>query len=196
MSEFDSTDFPRSAQTTRERIISAAAAHFARKPLRSVPLKEIANDAGVSAPLIIKYFGSKEGLLTELIDFSHFAGAVNEADFNNIGYLMANAVLTGSGLGGQSMIPLIVASLDSKETGEIISKRFDAAIADDLVRRIQEESPVEISHETAVYRGQMAVSLCAGYLVLSDAGLVDESNAPRVPVDVLGNTIQHIIEHG
>jgi AcrR family transcriptional regulator len=196
MSEFESTDFPRSAQTTRERIISAAAAHFARKPLRNVPLKEIANDAGVSAPLIIKYFGSKEGLISELIDFSQFVGAINQTEFSKLGYQMANSVLTGYGLNGQSMIPLIISSLDSQETADIIAKRFDEAIANDLIRRIHEESPEEISRETAVYRAQMAVALCAGYLVLSHSRMIDESNAPQIPVETLGKTIQQIIEHG
>lgn len=196
MSEFESTDFPRSSQTTRERIITAAAAHFARKPLRSVPLKEIANDAGVSAPLIIKYFGSKEGLMSELIDFSHFNGTIDKADFSKLGYQMADSVLTGFGLEGQSLMPLIVSSLDSEETGAIISERFDDAIGHDLTRRIMEESPEEISQDHAVHRCQMAIALCTGYLVLYHSGLVNKQCAPIISVETLGKSIQHIFEHG
>ena len=196
MSEFDSTDFQRSAQSTRERIIAAAARHFARKPLRSVPLKEIASDAGVSAPLIIKYFGSKEGLMAELIDFSQFKGTLSRAPFNELGQRMASAILTGQGMAGQSMIPLIVGSLDSEETAKVIAERFNEAVADDLIRRVEEDGPEDISHETAVYRSQMVISLCVGYLVLSDTGLIDEANAPRISVEALGNCLQQIIEHG
>lgn len=196
MSEFDSTNFQRSAQSTRERIIAAAARHFARKPLRSVPLKEIASDAGVSAPLIIKYFGSKEGLMSELIDFSQLEGALRRAPFNELGKRMADAVLTGRGMAGQSLIPLIVGSLDSGETAKVIAERFNEAVADDLIRRVEEDGPEDISHETAVYRSQIVISLCVGYLVLSDTGLIDEANAPKISVDALGNCLQQIIEHG
>lgn len=196
MSEFDSTNFQRSAHSTRERIIAAAARHFARKPLRSVPLKEIASDAGVSAPLIIKHFGSKEGLMAELIDFSQFKGTLSRAPFNELGQRMASAILTGQGMAGQSMIPLIVGSLDSEETAKVIAERFNEAIADDLIHRVEEDGPEDISHGTAVYRSQMVVSLCVGYLVLSDTGLIDEANAPKISVEALGSCLQQIIEHG
>lgn len=196
MSEFDSNDFHRSAQSTRQRIIAAAAAHFARKPLRSVPLKEIARDAGVSAPLIIKYFGSKEGLLVELIDFSPIQGAVKEVEFSDLGYKLADAVLTGHGLQGKSMIPLIVASIDSNETAKIIRHRFDEAFAGDLVRRIHEDAPNNTTFEAAVHRTQMVISPCVGYLLLSATGQISEQRTPHMSVEDLGNCLQLILEQG
>lgn len=195
MSEFDNSTFRRNAQSTRERIIKAAAAHFARKPLNSVPLKEIANDAGVSAPLIIKYFGSKEGLLTELIDFSHFEGKISQTPFNEIGRTMAQTVLLGRGLDGQSLLPLIVASLDSKSISEVVAQRFEEAAGEELIERIHKDAPGDVSSETARRRAQLSVSLCVGYLVLSASQLISDAEINPVSVDMMGNALQHIIEH-
>ena len=50
---------------TRARIVEVAKGYFTHKPFAKVSLKEIAEEAGVSAPLIIKYFSTKEGLLQE-----------------------------------------------------------------------------------------------------------------------------------
>nr|WP_120492190.1 TetR/AcrR family transcriptional regulator [Corynebacterium lactis] len=195
MSEFDNSTFRRNAQSTRERIIRAAAAHFARKPLSSVPLKEIATDAGVSAPLIIKYFGSKEGLLTELIDFSHFEGKIGQAPFEELGTIMASTILLGQGLQGQSLVPLIVASLDSKSISAVVAQRFDEAVAADLIERIHKDAPGEVSRTVARHRAQMAVSLCVGYIVLSASNLINNDEGETLSVEMLANSLQHIIEH-
>lgn len=47
--------------STRDRILRAALARFARDGL-GAPLRTIASDAGVSAPLVLHHFGSRAGL--------------------------------------------------------------------------------------------------------------------------------------
>lgn len=49
-------------RTTRARIRDAAIAKFAADGVAATSLKSIADDAGVSTPLVIHHFGSKEGL--------------------------------------------------------------------------------------------------------------------------------------
>lgn len=51
----------------REEILEAASAAFAAKGFANATLAEIASAAGISAPTIIHHFGTKEGLLTELL---------------------------------------------------------------------------------------------------------------------------------
>lgn len=194
MSQLDTANSRRNAQVTRERIIKAADAHFARKPLSSVPLKAIAKDAGVSAPLIIKYFGSKEGLLVELIDFSHFKGQINDIEFDKIGALMADSILFGNGLNGHSLIPLIMASLDSPAIAEVISQRFHEALGATLIQRIHRDAPGEVSEAVALRRAQLAISLAAGYLVLATSKLISDEERSATSAEDLGQTLQHIIE--
>ena len=48
--------------TARARIRDAAIARFAADGVASTTLRSVAEDAGVSAPLVVHHFGSKEGL--------------------------------------------------------------------------------------------------------------------------------------
>jgi AcrR family transcriptional regulator len=50
--------------STRERILAAAITRFARDGVSRTRLRDIAGDVGVSAPLILHHFGSKDGLRT------------------------------------------------------------------------------------------------------------------------------------
>jgi AcrR family transcriptional regulator len=57
----------RDAVATRGAILNAATIRFGRESYDRVGLREIALDAGVDAALIVRYFGSKEGLLKECL---------------------------------------------------------------------------------------------------------------------------------
>lgn len=58
---------PRNAAATRAAILEAARAAFARAGYGGVGLREIAAEAGVTAMMIGRYFGSKEQLFAEVI---------------------------------------------------------------------------------------------------------------------------------
>jgi AcrR family transcriptional regulator len=66
-------DTPRSASRSRDAaarrraILDAATIRFGQESYDRVGLREIALDAGVDAALIVRYFGSKEGLLKECL---------------------------------------------------------------------------------------------------------------------------------
>ncbi|MFD4369162.1 TetR/AcrR family transcriptional regulator [Rhodococcus sp. NPDC058521] len=75
----------RTADETRTLIVESAGKAFATRPYREITLKDIAEDAGVSAPLIIKYFGSKEQLFDELVDFTSAAEMMFDAPLPKLG---------------------------------------------------------------------------------------------------------------
>jgi AcrR family transcriptional regulator len=58
----------RDAAATREAILEAATRRFAAQGYEHAGVREIAADAGVTAALVNRYFGSKEGLFAEVID--------------------------------------------------------------------------------------------------------------------------------
>ncbi|MFI5697627.1 TetR family transcriptional regulator [Kribbella sp. NPDC051586] len=66
----------------RTAILRAARKAFARETYDAVTLRGVAADAGVSAALIVKYFGGKEALFERAADFTEAAqlllGAPNE----------------------------------------------------------------------------------------------------------------------
>ena len=58
----------RDAAATREAILEAATRRFATQGYGGAGVREIAADAGVTAALVNRYFGSKEGLFAEVIE--------------------------------------------------------------------------------------------------------------------------------
>jgi AcrR family transcriptional regulator len=63
-------------RTARARIRDAAIERFAAEGIAAANLKDIAADAGVSAPLVIHHFGSKDGL--RLACDEHIAALIRE----------------------------------------------------------------------------------------------------------------------
>lgn len=60
----------RNAAATREAILHSAIRNFARAGFDGVGVREIAGDAGVTAMLVNRYFGSKEQLFAEAVESS------------------------------------------------------------------------------------------------------------------------------
>jgi AcrR family transcriptional regulator len=60
----------RDAAATREAILRAGVEAFTRAGYDSVGVREIAQAAGVTAMLVNRYFGSKEGLFAEVVEVS------------------------------------------------------------------------------------------------------------------------------
>lgn len=58
----------RDAAATREAILEAATRRFATQGFEAAGAREIAADAGVTAALVNRYFGSKEKLFAEVIE--------------------------------------------------------------------------------------------------------------------------------
>lgn len=59
---------PRNAAATREAILESALEAFTRAGYDGVGVREIAQAAGVTAMLVNRYFGSKEGLFAEVVE--------------------------------------------------------------------------------------------------------------------------------
>lgn len=57
----------KTSDQTRRDLLIAAGRRFARAGYSAVRLKDIADDVGVTAPLVIRYFGSKEAIFREII---------------------------------------------------------------------------------------------------------------------------------
>ncbi|WP_235947963.1 TetR family transcriptional regulator [Candidatus Frankia alpina] len=81
------------AEVSREAIIAAARRAFARQPYAAITLKAIAADAGVSAPLVLKYFGSKEQLFARVSRFGDEIDRLLDAPLPDLGRHLLHALL-------------------------------------------------------------------------------------------------------
>lgn len=57
----------KSAEATKQAILTAARARFLQESYENVGLRDIAGDVGVDVALVSRYFGSKEGLFREVL---------------------------------------------------------------------------------------------------------------------------------
>lgn len=64
----DTPPHSRNAAATRDAILRSAIENFARAGYDGVGVRQIAHDAGVTAMLVNRYFGSKEGLFAEAVE--------------------------------------------------------------------------------------------------------------------------------
>lgn len=58
----------RSGEATRQRIVEAATARFARTSYEEVKLRDIARDVGIDVAYVHRCFGSKEQLFTDVLE--------------------------------------------------------------------------------------------------------------------------------
>jgi AcrR family transcriptional regulator len=75
----------RDAAATRRAILDAATIRFGQESYDRVGLREIALDAGVDAALIVRYFGSKEGLLKECFASAMFPAVISRGKRSDFG---------------------------------------------------------------------------------------------------------------
>jgi AcrR family transcriptional regulator len=60
---------PRNSAETRARILAAARDRFARDGYERTTIRGVAGDAGIDPAMVMRYFGSKEGLFAEASAF-------------------------------------------------------------------------------------------------------------------------------
>ncbi|WP_420876670.1 TetR/AcrR family transcriptional regulator, partial [Streptomyces niveiscabiei] len=75
----------RDADTTRAAILRAARYLMARRSHTDITLKAVAERAGVSAPLVLKYFGNKDALFARVMSFEADVEALLDAPLADLG---------------------------------------------------------------------------------------------------------------
>src|SRR6185295_5951894 len=83
----------RDAEATRAAILRAARYLLARQAHADITLKAVAERAGVSAPLVLKYFGNKDALFARVMSFQEDADALLDAPLERLGRHMVRHVL-------------------------------------------------------------------------------------------------------
>src|SRR6476660_4286520 len=84
---------PRNAAATRGAILQSAVRNFARAGYDGVGVREIASDAGVTAMMVNRYFGSKEQLFAEAVEVSFAPPTVIVANSESLAHDAAVALV-------------------------------------------------------------------------------------------------------
>jgi AcrR family transcriptional regulator len=183
----------RNAAATREAILDSARRAFARAGYDGVGVREIASDAGVTAMLINRYFGSKEQLFAEVVAETMSAPSILTQEFVNFrltGENLAAALIDQTKPGATPLdgFLIMVHSASSKRAAEIGREQIE--------KHHQKVMTAALSGDLAAERAAIALSLVAGFQIMRQMiGLSALAETePKALVKILGPVFQQLIE--
>lgn len=183
---------PRDAAATRAAILKSARAVFGRAGYEGAGVREIAGGAGVTAMLVNRYFGSKEGLFAEVVDATMDDPSILTSEnlsAPDLARRMAQALV---GLTG-SQAPLDGFVILWRSTG---SERAAAIARKQIEKKHQKNLTEALRGEHAAERAAVALALVAGFQVMRQMiGLQALAKAkPQDLVDILVPIFGRLIE--
>ncbi|MXM66042.1 TetR family transcriptional regulator [Streptomyces sp. HUCO-GS316] len=126
----------RDAEATKAAILKAARHLLARHAHTDITLKDIAERAGVSPPLILKYFGNKDTLFARVMNFEADADALLDAPLRELGRHMVRHVLTSQRERGADPLLRIAFAPLHGEHGDILRDNFRTQVTERLTARL------------------------------------------------------------
>ncbi|MEU5951321.1 TetR family transcriptional regulator [Streptomyces sp. NPDC047525] len=163
----------RDAEATKAAIIRAARYLLARHAHADITLKAVAERAGVSPPLILKYFGNKDALFARIMSFEADADALLDAPLAALGHHMVHHLLTGQAEHGADPILRIVFAPLHREQGDTLRTNFRTQVVERLRERL--EGP------DAGVRAELAVGTLLGLGVMY--GIARGPHVRGTPID-------------
>jgi AcrR family transcriptional regulator len=130
------TPVRRDAEATKAAILKAARHLLARHAHADITLKAVAERAGVSAPLILKYFGNKDTLFARVMSFEADADALLDAPLDGLGRHMVRHVLVSQTRQGADPLLRIVFAPLHGEQGDILRANFRTQVTERLTARL------------------------------------------------------------
>ncbi|GGJ39922.1 TetR/AcrR family transcriptional regulator [Streptomyces brasiliensis] len=176
---------PRNAAATREAILRSAVEAFTRVGYDGAGVRDIAKEAGVTAMLVNRYFGSKEQLFAETVDASFAPRTVVTDDPATLSRDIAKSLVDRTGPEADHLSPflLMLRSAPNPRTAEIARAGIE--------RHVERELTGMLTGEQARERSALALAVIAGVWlmrkVIGDTALVeaDADDLTRRLEDVL-----------
>lgn len=112
------------SDTGRTAILNAARRAFALRPYAAVTLRGIAADAGVSAALIVKYFGGKEQLFDAVADFGPDVDLLLSVPRERLGRHLVETALVTRREGGPLPLLRVVFAIAAGDERVLLTERF------------------------------------------------------------------------
>ncbi|MFF1422919.1 TetR family transcriptional regulator [Streptomyces sp. NPDC058280] len=122
--------------TGRDAILRAARRAFAFRPYAEVTMRGIAADAGVSASLIVKHFGTKEELFNTVADFGPASDQLFAAPLDALGrHLVLTVVRSRREQQGDPLLR-VVFSLGNDDERTLLRERFHEQVTQRLAAQL------------------------------------------------------------
>ncbi|MFB7508290.1 TetR/AcrR family transcriptional regulator [Streptomyces broussonetiae] len=174
----------RDAEATKAAILKAARHLLARQAHADITLKAVAERAGVSPPLILKYFGNKDTLFARVMSFETDADALLDAPLSDLGRHMARHVLASQrDRGADPLLRIAFAPLHG-DHGEILRANFRAQVTERLAARLTGPDPG--------LRAELAVAALVGLGVMY--GIARGPHLHRTDVDTVADRYGPLVQ--
>ncbi|WP_225833684.1 TetR family transcriptional regulator [Streptomyces sp. NK08204] len=131
----------RDAEATKAAILKATRYLLARHARADITLKAVAERAGVSPPLILKYFGNKDALLARVMSFHTDADALLDAPLADLGRHMVRHVLSSQREQGTDPLLRIAFAPLHGDHGDVVRANFRAQVTERLAARLTGPDP-------------------------------------------------------
>jgi AcrR family transcriptional regulator len=179
------TGGPRSAET-RQRILGAARQLFATVGFEHCTVRSVAAEAGIHASLVMRYFGSKEGLFASAMKFDLQLPSLKEIPQADRGRtLVAHLLKRWGGVDASSELPALVRlSITHPEAKE----RLFAVFAEQVAPMIRSVVPARLAKTATALIATQTMGLALSRYVLEIPAIV--SLPEKVLIEAIGNTIQ------
>ncbi|MBO7935929.1 MULTISPECIES: TetR/AcrR family transcriptional regulator [Streptomyces] len=174
----------RDAEATKAAILRAARYFLARHAHADITLKAVAERAGVSAPLVLKYFGNKDALFARVMSFEEDAETFLDAPLEDLGRHMVRQILTGQRERGADPVLRIAFAPLHGDHGDVLRANFRAQVLDRLAARLPGPD--------AAVRAELALATALGLSMMLGIARGPELRSLPVEdvVDRYGPTVQ------
>ncbi|MET8775987.1 TetR family transcriptional regulator [Nocardia sp. NPDC004654] len=128
----ESSDQPpaRRSDATRAAILEAARARFAAEGFRKATIRAIAADAAIDPSMVMRYFGSKDGLFAAAVDIDLELPDLAAAEPDTLGELLIRRFLA---IWEDQQNTVLLILLRSSITDDAVSDRFRAVFAEQVL---------------------------------------------------------------
>ncbi|MFF1443231.1 TetR family transcriptional regulator [Streptomyces sp. NPDC058295] len=174
----------RDAEATKAAILRAARYLLARQAHADITLKAVAERAGVSAPLVLKYFGNKDALFARVMSFEEDADALLDAPLAELGpHMVRHVVASQRERGADPVLRIAFAPLHG-DHGDVLRANFRTQVTERLATRLTGPDPG--------IRAELAVATVLGLGVMFGIARGSELRAAPIEhiVDRYGPTVQ------
>ena len=182
---------PRNAAATREAILASAIHNFARAGYDGVGVREIAGDAGVTAMLVNRYFGSKEQLFAEAVETS-FAPAVFISESpQSLTRDAASSLVSRSAPDAEELVPFLILVRSAS------NPRATELVRDAIERHVGKRLTSQLPEPGARLRSDVVLSLISGVLLMRrvvGSRAMNRKNAPDQLAKLLEAVLDAIVE--
>jgi AcrR family transcriptional regulator len=178
-------------ETTREMprdaLLRVAASLFARDGFATTSVRAIAKEAGVDPTLIIRHFGSKEGLFLEAASFEDVLTSSFEGPTETLGVRLVEHII-GMDRRSRGVYVALVRASDSPDVQARLRQVSESVFIRPLIERIRGEHAELRAHLVAA----QISGLLAALSVAADPILWDSE--PNVVKSVYGRAVQTLID--